>query len=199
MRKLSCVILGLFVIVPASYASCPAGDPASQVQAIQAQVDSIGAALGANGGGPDVNGHPQAPASKPDESSIDDVIACAQPIANSGAASRIRATAEMQLSTLYGYITQYYRSGLGQQGPGKISFFDLKSATQVDSSFEDAWITYGQVIDGMLQESWFDQQGIKIGLGISISDEKNYAIQGLQALQNLSSQGQQILSKLQQD
>ena len=93
-----------------------------------------------------------------------------------------QSDADLQLSGLYGIVTQCFSSGIGQQGPGKKSFDDLAASTQADPTYETAWITFYETIAGMAQQGWFQKQAIQMGLGISISDELQSAINGLQAL-----------------
>ena len=198
-KKVLFLVLGSLVTASAAHADgCPGGDPASQVAALSKQTDALNTALGGGSNGIPTNGgdQPPAPANKPDESVIQNVINCLQPIAGSNAEARVRAEADVQLSTLYGLITQFYRSGLGKQGPGKVSYFDLRAATEVDATFMDSWMIFGQVVDGFSSAGWFDRRGIEMGLGINIGDERGYAIQGLEKQPQLTPEGQQLLQKL---
>ena len=118
---------------------------------------------------------------KPDESMITAVITCLE----SSVASyepRAKSQADLQLSGLYGAITQCYRSGSAQQGPGKKSFQALEASTVADPTFELAWVSFGDTVADMKHDSFFKKKGIEIGLGISIDQEDKKAIQGLSAL-----------------
>lgn len=118
--------------------------------------------------------------SKPDESVVDSLISCFE--ATSGLPARSQSDSDLQLSGLYGVITQCYRSGLGQQDPGKKSFDYMKSSTQADPTYETAWISYGDTVAGMKADNFFMRKLIESSLGISIDDEVNRAIQGLEQL-----------------
>lgn len=124
-------------------------------------------------------GHPQC-TNKPDESVLTSIIACFedtnwQPV-------RTQAEADITLSSLYGAVTLCYRSGAGQLTPGKKSYFDLVAATQVDPTFEDAWLAFADTMAGMKVQGFFQKIAIQMGLGISIDDEVKVAIKGLEAL-----------------
>ena len=166
MKSLLVLMLGFCIHQASAYADCGSFEGlVSKSQALQAPFGDLD--------------HPQC-SGKPDESAIDGVISCFEKF--SGLPARNRARGDLELSGLYGVITQCYRSGLGQQATGKKSFDNLAASTQADPTFEIAWISFAETVAGMKQEGFFQRQAIQIGLGISIDDELQKAIQGLSAL-----------------
>lgn len=158
--------LGIFMVHASAFADCGSFD----------QLLSQSAALQAPFGDLD---HPQCNG-KPNEAVIDNLISCFEGL--TGQSPRQASEGDLQLSSLYGIITQCYRSGMGQQAPGKKSFDDLANATIADPTYETAWLSFADVVAGMKGDSFLQRQEIQLGLGISIDDELQDAIQGLSAL-----------------
>jgi hypothetical protein len=118
---------------------------------------------------------------KPDERIIGGVISCFQGGLQTFSA-REQSEADLQLSGLYGAITQCYRTGIAQRAPGRLSFQSLVAATQADPTFETAWLTFSETVAGFKQEGFFGRRAVEIGLGISINAELKIAVSGLKSL-----------------
>lgn len=168
------VVFSMILMASASQAWAGGGcAPFVQMRAKTAQLDNLFGGFGNTNA-----------TNKPAESVITDLIACYEPIVDSGQAARVRAEAELDLSTLYGMITQHYRSGVGQLAPGKKSYFDLRNSTSIDPTYEDAWINYSNVVAGLKEQGATQKFFVQRSLGIKIDDELSEALKGLEALKS---------------
>lgn len=117
---------------------------------------------------------------KPNEAVADEVISCFED--TNWQPARMQSEADVRLAALYGIITGCYRSGLGQEDPGKKAFHDIVAATQVDPSYEPGWIGFSGTIIAFKQLNFIQKGFVQSVLGINIDDEVKVAIQGLEGL-----------------
>jgi hypothetical protein len=98
---------------------------------------------------------------------------------------RHQSMVSLQIANSYGIITQVYSTGLGKKKPGRLSFYALKNAHQIDPDFERAWLEYGQVVHNESSKNAIGRAFVESALDISLVQELEEVQRGLQ---NFSSQ-----------
>jgi hypothetical protein len=187
-RKLSSIIIASILAASTAYAAtCPSG-----IDALRKESDALDASFAAAD-------YAKNSSARPSEDDAKDLIACLQLFADSDSEQNSdRATAYMELSSLWGYMLSDYSKSLGdKKTAGTASWKDIKEAVALDPQSELNSELLAKGIMAMRKESGFDKIFIQKNLGINLNEEKNDCVEKMEGL-TLSPAGQQILDQLKQ-